>query len=69
MIDAPGRRKLVTHLFDEDDQFLESDAVFGVKPSLMVAYRDRPANDELARQFKLAGPYREACYDFVLDRS
>jgi protocatechuate 3,4-dioxygenase beta subunit len=69
MIDAPGHRKLVTHLFDEDDKFLESDAVFGVKPSLMVAYRDRPANDELARQFKLNGPYREACYDFVLDRS
>lgn len=69
MIDAPGRRKLVTHLFDEDDPFLKSDAVFGVKPSLMVAYRDRSANDELARQFGLAGPYREACYDFVLDRS
>ncbi len=69
MIDAPGHRKLVTHLFDEADPFLKSDAVFGVKPSLMVAYRERPANDELARQFNLAGPYREACYDFVLDRS
>ncbi|POR48780.1 hydroxyquinol 1,2-dioxygenase [Paraburkholderia eburnea] len=69
MIDAPGHRTLVTHLFDKDDKYLESDAVFGVKPSLMVSYRERPADDELARRFNLRGPYREANYDFVLDRS
>ncbi|KWI47615.1 6-chlorohydroxyquinol-1,2-dioxygenase [Burkholderia pseudomultivorans] len=69
MIDAPGHRTLVTHLFDEDDEYLQSDAVFGVKPSLMVAYRARPAGDELARQFNLSGSYREANYDFVLARS
>ncbi|MBN3832076.1 intradiol ring-cleavage dioxygenase [Burkholderia sp. Ac-20344] len=69
MIDAPGCRTLVTHLFDEDDPYLKSDAVFGVKPSLMVAYRRCEADDALARQFGLAGPYREVTYDFVLDRS
>jgi catechol 1,2-dioxygenase len=69
MIDAPGHRTLVTHLFDKDDKYLDSDAVFGVKRSLMVAYRERPAGDELARRFNLNGPYREANYDFVLDRS
>ena len=36
MIGAPGYRKLVTHLFLEGDKYLESDAVFGVKPSLIV---------------------------------
>ncbi|KGD49632.1 pnpC [Burkholderia pseudomallei MSHR7500] len=69
MIEAPGHRTLVTHLFDEDDPYLKSDAVFGVKPSLLVAYRERPAGDELARAFGLDGPFREARYDFVLDRS
>ncbi|MGU3780231.1 intradiol ring-cleavage dioxygenase [Burkholderia metallica] len=69
MIDAPGCRTLVTHLFDEDDPYLKSDAVFGVKSSLMVAYRRRDADDALARQFGLSGPYREVTYDFVLDRS
>ncbi|VWB52484.1 intradiol ring-cleavage dioxygenase [Burkholderia aenigmatica] len=69
MIDAPGCRTLVTHLFDEDDPYLKSDAVFGVKPSLMVAYRRCDADDALARQFGLTGPYREVTYDFVLDRS
>ncbi|OXI31887.1 6-chlorohydroxyquinol-1,2-dioxygenase [Burkholderia sp. AU16741] len=69
MIDAPGHRTLVTHLFDKNDKYLHSDAVFGVKPSLMVSYRERPGGDELARRFNLNGPYREANYDFVLDRS
>lgn len=69
MIDAPGYRTLVTHLFDEDDEYLKSDAVFGVKPSLMVAYRPRAADEGIARQVGLNGPYREATYDFVLDRS
>jgi protocatechuate 3,4-dioxygenase beta subunit len=36
MISAPGYRTLITHLFFEGDKFLESDAVFGVKPSLVV---------------------------------
>ena len=69
MIDAPGHRTLVTHLFDEDDPYLQSDAVFGVKPSLLVAFRKHPATDELARAFGLDRPFREARYDFALDRS
>jgi protocatechuate 3,4-dioxygenase beta subunit len=36
MISAPGYRTLVTHLFFEGDEYLESDAVFGVKHSLIV---------------------------------
>jgi len=42
MISAPGYRMLVTHLFLQGDKYLESDAVFGVKPSLVVkpALRD-----------------------------
>jgi catechol 1,2-dioxygenase len=36
MISAPGYRTLVTHLFVAGDTYLQSDAVFGVKPSLIV---------------------------------
>jgi protocatechuate 3,4-dioxygenase beta subunit len=42
MISAPGYRTLVTHLFFEGDEYLVSDAVFGVKPSLVV----RPVSKE-----------------------
>jgi hydroxyquinol 1,2-dioxygenase len=36
MISAAGHRTLVTHLFLSGDAYLDSDAVFGVKPSLIV---------------------------------
>jgi protocatechuate 3,4-dioxygenase beta subunit len=39
MISAPGYRTLVTHLFLDGDKYLGSDAVFGVKPSLIIRPR------------------------------
>jgi hydroxyquinol 1,2-dioxygenase len=38
MIQAPGHQKLVTHIFAEGDQYLDSDVVFGVKRSLIQDY-------------------------------
>lgn len=35
MIEAPGHDKLVTHVFENGDPYLDSDAVFGVKDSLI----------------------------------
>jgi protocatechuate 3,4-dioxygenase beta subunit len=57
MIQAPGHAKLVTHLFTRGDKYLDSDAVFGVKESLIVDYR------------KGARGEWEASYDFVLKRA
>lgn len=37
MITADGFRLLVTHLFDESSPWLDSGAVFGVRPSLAVS--------------------------------
>ena len=39
MFSAPGYRTLVTHLFRDGDQYLESDAVFGVRSSLIADWR------------------------------
>jgi protocatechuate 3,4-dioxygenase beta subunit len=36
VISAPGFETLITHLFVAGDGYLESDAVYGVKPSLIV---------------------------------
>jgi hydroxyquinol 1,2-dioxygenase len=35
MIDAPGYERLVTHVFRDQDKWLDSDAVFGVRSSLI----------------------------------
>jgi len=42
MIDAPGFHKLTTALYPEGDAILSSDAVFGVKKSLVVVSKVVP---------------------------
>ena len=36
---APGYETLVTHIFDPDDPYIHSDAVFGVKESLLAEFQ------------------------------
>jgi hydroxyquinol 1,2-dioxygenase len=36
MIQAPGYEKLITHVFREGDRYLDSDAVFGVRSTLIA---------------------------------
>ncbi|CAK7261753.1 MULTISPECIES: intradiol ring-cleavage dioxygenase [unclassified Shinella] len=38
LVKAPGCQKLVTHTFVGDDPYLETDAVFGVKRSLVASF-------------------------------
>lgn len=37
LVTAPGYRRLVTHIFISGNEYLASDAVFGVKPDLIVS--------------------------------
>jgi protocatechuate 3,4-dioxygenase beta subunit len=66
MISAPGYRRLVTHLFVEGDQYLESDAVFGVKDSLVIDFI-RHDSEEKASAYGITAPFYLAEYDFVLE--
>jgi len=43
LLDVPGYRPLVTHLFQQGAQYLDSDVVFGTKPELVVPFEARPA--------------------------
>jgi protocatechuate 3,4-dioxygenase beta subunit len=40
IVSAPGYRTLVTELFDAEDPYLDSDAVFGVRDALVGRYQD-----------------------------
>jgi hydroxyquinol 1,2-dioxygenase len=42
MVDAPGHELLVTHVFRSDDAYLDSDAVFGVRQSLVADWNVQP---------------------------
>jgi hydroxyquinol 1,2-dioxygenase len=45
MVAAPGYRTLVTHVFAAGEPHLSDDAVFGVKQSLVEAFREQPPGD------------------------
>jgi protocatechuate 3,4-dioxygenase beta subunit len=53
MISATGHRTLITHLFISGDAYLDSDAVFGVKPSLIVTPEERDGSHRIAYHFGL----------------
>ena len=48
MITAPGYHPLITHVFAEGDTFLDTDAVFGVKTSLIAPFERRVIDEEWA---------------------
>lgn len=60
-----GYRPLVTHIFAEGDPYLDSDAVFGVKESLIVAFTE---DTDLARADELGieAPFFTASFDIRL---
>src|SRR5262249_46094787 len=57
-IEAPGYERLITHVFRRGDRYLESDAVFGVRSTLIADWIRHDAPD---------GEYYTLNYDFVLN--
>jgi catechol 1,2-dioxygenase len=67
IVAAPGYRPVTTHVFVADSPYLDSDAVFGVKDSLI---RDVPEVDDPARaaEVGLPNPFRTLTFDLALLR-
>ncbi|GAA0577803.1 intradiol ring-cleavage dioxygenase [Kribbella sandramycini] len=42
MVTAPGYHRLITHVFEAADPYLQEDAVFGVKDSLVTEFTEHP---------------------------
>jgi hydroxyquinol 1,2-dioxygenase len=67
-LSASGFREVITHVFAEGDPYLDSDAVFGVKNSLIAPFvRKEPGKAPDGRVME--GPYYVAHYDFTLPRA
>ncbi len=65
MITADGYERLITHIFVEGDEYLDSDAVFGVKNSLVANFvMNESAQDAAKYGFKT--PFYEVQFDFGL---
>jgi hydroxyquinol 1,2-dioxygenase len=66
IVSAPGFRPVTTELFVEGDPYLDSDAVFGVRESLVVPFVPHASAAEAAR-LNVPAPFYTVDYDFVLE--
>ena len=66
VVSAPGYEKVTTHVFDSIDKYLDGDAVFGVKNSLINEFKTHTTKDEAARKFGAEPPFCTSEFDFVL---
>ena len=65
IVSEPSHAPVATHVFVAGDPYIDSDAVFGVKPSLIVDFVEQPAGT--ARDgVVLDVPYCDIRFDFVL---
>jgi hydroxyquinol 1,2-dioxygenase len=64
---ADGYEPVTTHAFDADNEYLDSDAVFGVKDSLVRVFtRHEPGAGGLRPPHAPEAPYSTATCDIVL---
>jgi hydroxyquinol 1,2-dioxygenase len=66
MVSADGLHTLVTHIFVPDDEYLERDAVFGVKQSLVKDFEKQDAGTPTPDGRQVAGPWSRVRFDVVL---
>jgi len=66
IVSAEGHQPVTTELFVEGDPYLDSDAVFGVRGSLVVPFVRHDAADEATR-LNVPAPFYTVDYDFVLE--
>jgi catechol 1,2-dioxygenase len=66
VVSAEGYEPVTTHIFDRTDEYLDSDAVFAVKESLICDFlRHEEPNDEAVR-LGIKPPFYTAAFDFRL---
>jgi catechol 1,2-dioxygenase len=62
---APGHRPLTTHMFVADSPYIDSDAVFAVKKSLVTEFV-RVGDPAEAARYGVGRPFRHADFEIVL---
>ncbi|MES2944181.1 MAG: dioxygenase [Pseudomonadota bacterium] len=65
IVSADGYRPLVTEIFPSDDPYLETDAVFGVRPALRVDFVEKD-DPERASMLSIPNPFLDVRFDFRL---
>ena len=69
VVSAEGYEPVTTHIFDRTDPYLQSDAVFAVKDSLICDFARHEEADPEARKTGVEPPFYTAHFDFRLTPS
>jgi hydroxyquinol 1,2-dioxygenase len=67
VVEAPGYHRIVTHLFQRGDRYIENDVVYGVKEALIVDFKE-VAPGKAPNGDVVEGPFYVVNYDFVLQK-
>jgi hydroxyquinol 1,2-dioxygenase len=65
IVSAPGYQQVITHVFVEGDPYLDGDAVFAVKNSLVVEFKEHQPGTA-PDGTRMDKPYCTVGYDFGL---
>ncbi|HZC34749.1 MAG TPA: dioxygenase [Chthoniobacterales bacterium] len=65
IVEAPGYEKVISELFVAGDPYINSDAVFGVKDSLIVEFVLHESQED-AEKYGRSAPFYTVDYNFIL---
>jgi hydroxyquinol 1,2-dioxygenase len=65
MVKVPGFQTLTTHVFDESDQYLDTDAVFGVRSSLLGTFEHHDGGAAPDGR-EMPGSWSSCAFDLIL---
>jgi protocatechuate 3,4-dioxygenase beta subunit len=66
MVIAPGYRRLITHIFVRGNEYLDRDAVFGVKSSLIKDFVEHPPGTATPNGRSVESSWTSAHFDIAL---
>jgi hydroxyquinol 1,2-dioxygenase len=69
LVEAPGYHRLITHLFQRGCEYIEGDAVYGVKEELIVDFQKMPPGSRAPDGEVMSTEHYLVSYDFVLQRA
>jgi hydroxyquinol 1,2-dioxygenase len=65
LLTAPGYKAVITHIFQEGAEYIESDVVFGTKRELVTPFMEHPAGRAPDGSISQT-PFLTVSYDFTL---
>ena len=68
LLESPGYHRIITHLFQKGDKYIDTDVVYGVKEPLIVEFQKKKAGEKAPNGEILNTPFYVVHYDFTLQK-